>query len=107
MRWVDEALNKERDQFDGRERLIVVQGNRLILWAIMDYLNLNRLSVTDFKLPFTEDKVAELVSIAAQRLIEIVLENYPDAYPQPLFKNQSKCELLGTNLSYWLKALTK
>lgn len=27
----------EREKFDGRERLIVVPGNRLILWAIMDY----------------------------------------------------------------------
>jgi hypothetical protein len=105
MRWVDQALNQERDKVDGRERLIVVQGNRLILWAIMDYLHLNGLSVIDFKPPFTKQQVAELVSLAAKRLIEIVYENYPDAYPQPLFKNQTKCKRLGSDLSHWLKSL--
>jgi len=105
LRWVDHALSMERDKFDGRERLIVVQGNRLIVWAIMDYLQLNGLHLNDFKLPFTKKQVGELVSTASQRLIEIVFENYPEAYPQPLFKNQAKCKRIGSNLSHWLRAL--
>lgn len=107
MRWVDEALNEERNRFDGRERLIVVQGNRLILWAIMDYLKINTLNVTDFKPPFTKQQVAKLVALAAQQLIKIVFEYYPEAYPQPLFKNQSKCKHLGIDLSHWLRTIAE
>jgi len=105
MRWVDQALGNEQGKFDGRERLIVVHGNRLILWAIMNHLNLVDASVNDFNLPFSKKRVNELVELATQRLIEIVFENYPEAYPAPLFKNQSKCKVLGSDLLYWLKAL--
>jgi hypothetical protein len=104
MRWVDRALEAEREKFDGRERLIVVHGNRLILWAVMSYLDLNNVTITDFKSPFTRDQINDLVDFAAKRLIEIFYENYPEAYPQPLFKNQSKCKMLGGNLLHWLKA---
>jgi hypothetical protein len=104
MRWVDQQLELERAKFDGRERLIVVQGNRLILWAIMAYLHLNDLNIDDFKPPFSKHQVEELVIAGTQRLIEIVFENYPEAYPQPLFKNQAKCKILGSNLQYWLTA---
>ncbi len=107
MRWVDQALEVEREKFDGRERLIVVHGNRLLLWAIMNHLHMNDATVDDFKPPFTREHVNELVAIATQRLIEIVFENYPEAYPQPLFKNQSKCKTLGSNLLYWLNVLSK
>jgi len=105
MRWVDQALEIEREKCDGRERLIVVHGNRLLLWAIMSYLEMNNAPVTDFKSPFTRDQVNGLVTFATKRLIEIVYESYPEAYPQPLFKNQSKCKILGTNLLYWLQTV--
>ena len=106
MRWVDQALEAEREKFDGRERLTVVHGNRLLLWAIMNHLHMDHTTVNDFKPPFTKAQVNELVTVATQRLIEIVLDNYPDAYPQPLFKNQSKCRTLGTNLLRWLNGLS-
>ena len=99
MRWVDHALETEREKYGGRDRLIVVQGNRLILWAVMQHFRLSQAgNVDDFKVPFSRKKVSAIVSKFGANLIEIVYENYPEAYPQPLFKNQSKCRNLGANL---------
>lgn len=98
MRWVDHALESVRAGYEGRERLIVVHGNRIILWAIMRFLNLNNAPVTDFRLPFKLDEVDRLTSLAANELITAVHQHYPDAYPAPLFKNLTKCRVLGDAL---------
>lgn len=102
MRWVDQALGAAREQYDGRERLIVVHGNRLILWAIMSHLKLNKASVSDFRPPFSKDRVDGLTLLAADGLNQVVLKEYPDAYPAPLFKNQSKCKVIGSKLLDYL-----
>ena len=98
MRWTDHALGAVREKYDGRERLIVVHGNRIILWAIMSHLKLNKTNISDFRPPFSKHRVDELTLLAADRLNQVVLKEYPDAYPAPLFKNQSKCKVIGTEL---------
>jgi hypothetical protein len=102
MDWVDQALGMARDRYDGRERLIVVHGNRIILWAIMSHLKLNRANVTDFRPPFSRDQVDALTMLAAKGLNHVVLKEYPEAYPAPLFKNQSKCRVIGSKLLDYL-----
>ena len=75
-----------RDRYDGCERLIVVHGNRIILWAIMSHPKLNRANVTDFGPPFSRDQVDALTMLAAKGVNHVVLKEYPEAYPAPLFK---------------------
>lgn len=102
MRWVDQSLSAAREMYDGRERLIVVHGNRIILWAIMSHLKLNRASVSEFRPPFSRERVDALTLLAAEGLNHVVLEEYPEAYPAPLFKNQSKCKVIGSKLLGYL-----
>lgn len=86
MRWVDQALGAARERYNGRDRLIVVHGNRIILWAAMSHLKLNKASVSDFRPPFSRDRVDALTMLAAKGLNHVVLKEYPEAYPAPLFK---------------------
>jgi hypothetical protein len=64
MRWVDEALEDEREKFDGRERLTVAHGNRLILWATMNHPHMYDATVNDFQTHFTREHINELVVMA-------------------------------------------
>ncbi|MFI6576460.1 AIPR family protein [Nocardiopsis sp. NPDC050513] len=99
MREVDRALEAKREDTDGRDRLIVVHGNRLLLWAIMHFLELKKVKSThDFNLPFTTENIRTVTEIATSQLLSIVAAHYPDSYPQPLFKNQTKCRDIGNRL---------
>lgn len=105
MRSVDQALGVERALYDGRERLIIVHGNRLILWAIMSHLRLSKATVSDFHHPpFSKNRVDILTSLAAKGLNRVVMSEYPEAYAAPLFKNQSKCKIIGSKLLSYLSA---
>jgi hypothetical protein len=99
MRWVDRALEDDRTKYDGRDRLIVVHGNRLALWAVLTHLNVKGAETADaFVLPFNQEAVRKLTRQTTAHLVELVNLNYPDSYPQPLFKNQTKCRDLGDEL---------
>ncbi len=99
MRATDRALEKIRDQYDGRNRLIAVHGNRIILWAVMRHLKLAKMEKNEsFTLPIAQKDVEAAVNRTVTLLLEIVNKHYPDSYPQPLFKNQTKCRALGDSL---------
>jgi hypothetical protein len=105
MRWVDRILDSLRSEFDGRDRLVVVHGNRLILWAVMRHLGLEKVEPREgFTVPIDQDLVRSTTTAAAPHLVEIVTSDYPDAYPQPLFKNQTKCRDIGEKLLERLRA---
>ncbi|MDQ0602286.1 hypothetical protein QF037_006631 [Streptomyces canus] len=99
MRGVDRALEEQREARDGRDRLVVVHGNRLMLWAVMKHLKLQAVQGShNFTSPFTEERIRQTTFRAAELLVSLVSRHYPEAYPQPLFKNQTKCRDLGTRL---------
>lgn len=99
MRWVDRQLEAERGRYFGRDRQVLVHGNRFILWAVMQHLEIGRIGTPhDFMPPFSKEKAEEAVTRAARQLVELVAMHYPEAYPQPLFKNQNKCSHLGDML---------
>ena len=66
MRWVDQTLGVARESYDGRGRLIVVHGNRIILWSIMNHLKLRKANVSDFRPPFSKERVDALTLLAAE-----------------------------------------
>jgi hypothetical protein len=49
-----------------------------------------------------KDQVDALTMLAAKGLNHVVLKEYPEAYPAPLFKNQSKCKIIGSKLLDYL-----
>lgn len=104
MRWVDAALVALRAAYDGRDRLILVHGNRVILWAVMEHAGLRSLTSEEaFQPPLGEGHVTQLAREAARQLVSLVNADYPDSYPQPLFKNLAKCRALGEALLKGLK----
>lgn len=68
----------------------------------MNHLKLTKANVSDFRLPFSKDRVDALTLLAAEGLHQVVLKEYPEAYPSPLFKNQSKCKVIGAKLLDYL-----
>ena len=102
---MDKSLEVERGRYNDRDRLTVVHGNRLLRWAVMNYLPLPQKSSPEvFTLPFSREEVQDVVTSGTETLVRLVNELHPGAYPQPLFKNQTKCKQLGQRL---LKVLRK
>lgn len=99
LRLIDRSLESARSTLDGRDRLIAVHGNRIIAWAVMRRLGVHEPSgESGFTDIYQNGAIDALTTAAATNLVSIVGERYPDAYPQPLFKNQTKCRDLGDRL---------
>lgn len=96
MRKVDRVLDGVKAQLDTSDRTLVVHGNRFILWAVMDRIDVGSVKAeSDFTIPFDEAEIGSVTELTVQEMIKLVRENFADSYPQPLFKNQTKCRKLG------------
>lgn len=97
MRDVEEDLRALREaEFDGRDWLVSVHGNRLALWAVIQHLGVDRLRrASDFRAPFDRDLVREVTEKVGRLIVSVVGEHYADSYPQPLFRNQAKTRYVG------------
>ncbi len=105
MRRVDRRIEQRKRIVDGRDRSILVHGNRFILWSVMDHFSVRSVKPrSDFNIPFAEDAIDEAAKIALDVVSDVVNRKFPDAYPQPLFKNQTKCRDLGPDLAEVIKA---
>jgi AIPR protein len=99
LRAVDAVLKEQQAVREGRERMVAVHGNRLILHQVFRLLPRDRFD--DDRLDF------EGVRGAASRETVVVLELlagsinqiYPNAYLNSLFKNLSKCKALTDETS--------
>jgi hypothetical protein len=64
----------------------------------MAHLGVGTSKTYEFKVPFDKGLVETLAELAALHLILLVRAEHVDAYPQPLFKNGTKCSSLGEKL---------
>ena len=109
-RWVDEALDEERSKHEGRDRLVVVHGNYLVLWAVMQHVGLRRINhrkLQPFTPPVPEGDVKELTGRCARLLIALIDSGYQELFPATLFKNTNTCEAIGVQLSTGLRPAAK
>ncbi|MGY2087267.1 AIPR family protein [Nocardia gipuzkoensis] len=96
MRRVDQVLEFMKPNMSTRDRALVVHGNRFVLWAVMHQLDIKNIKAgSEFSLPFDEAQIASITQLTIENTIELVSEHFADSYPQPLFKNQTKCRTLG------------
>ena len=97
MRSVDEDLRNLRElEFDGRDWLVSVHGNRLALWAVIQHLGVDKLiGATEFSAPFDRTLLRETAEQAGRLIVSTVSQNYADSYPQPLFRNLTKTRDVG------------
>ncbi|PPJ19606.1 AIPR family protein [Nocardia nova] len=97
MRKVDQTIELVKPRLSAKDRALVVHGNRFILWAVMDRLKVRKVKAgIDFTLPFDDGEISKVTELAVNKTIELVNEHYADSYPQPLFKNQTKCRAMGS-----------
>ena len=94
LRRIDEALSSIKAGYSGRDALICTHGNRFIEWAVFRDLGMT------LGTPFgdVDKKVAAAVQSVVDRVRVEVKAMYPDSYPASLFKNASKCRILGKKL---------
>lgn len=101
MRWVDEDLRNLREsELDGRDWLVAVHGNRLVLWAVLNKLGSTKIrAATSFGGIFDRDEVRVATEELGHAVVGIVAQHFADSYPQPLFKSQTKVRTVADLLA--------
>jgi AIPR protein len=92
LRKVDEFLKNEQRKRDGKERLIAIHGNRVLL-----YLVFRALGPGIFDGEKAEADIGRVPRLAAEslaRLTNEVLTNHSSSYPGNIFKNTTKCKAI-------------
>jgi hypothetical protein len=92
LRAVESTLKKRQAKLDGRERMVAVHGNRLILHQVFKALPVDRFDDVSFDLGKAQKKATTLATGTLRKVIRVVTEKFANAYLNSLFKNQSKCE---------------
>jgi hypothetical protein len=90
-RVVDCKLDGEKSKRDGRERLICVHGNRLILHQVFRRLPVDKFDDLDYEFERVKELASEETISVLNDLITAVNQKYPNSYPANIFKNKSKC----------------
>jgi hypothetical protein len=92
LRIVDNKLSQEAKQRDGRERLIAVHSNRLILHIV--YKNLPS-SLFSSSSNLSSLQINQIENDTSNFLENVVIETndlYPNSYPANIFRNITKCQ---------------
>ncbi len=90
MKWVDAVLDAETAKKEKKERLILVHGNRFILFCVFKWIS------ESGKVPKKNHELEEFILQLISFVTEHILTGYPEAYPGNFFKNQERqAELLA------------
>ncbi|MHB8974083.1 MAG: AIPR family protein [Pirellulaceae bacterium] len=92
LRAVESILKKKQAKLEGRERMVAVHGNRLILHLVFKSLPVDRFDDLSFDSAKAQKRAARLATSTLKEVIIAVTDKFPNAYLNSLFKNQSKCE---------------
>jgi hypothetical protein len=95
IREVEQELKKEQGNRQGKERMILVHGNRLILHLVYRLLDLSAFDEPAFDIAGVTASVAGLTTKCAAAVIAQVQVLFPNAYTNSLFKNATKCKQIS------------
>jgi len=95
IREVEQTLRKEQSSRQGRDRMIIVHGNRFILHHVYRLLDLTSFDDPAFDISTIIVSLSSLITKCADTTITQVQATFPAAYPNSLFKNSSKCRWLS------------
>jgi hypothetical protein len=90
LRKVDALLKLEQSNREGKEKLIAIHGNRVLL-----YLIFTALGSSIFDGDSADGEMAKIPSLVTDRLNKLtaeILKNHPSSYPGNIFKNTTKCK---------------
>jgi AIPR protein len=91
LRFVDVTLKAIQALTDGKERLVAIHGNRLILHLVFRALGESAIADGSSDADFGT-KIPQLTTEAFQKLFAEVEKSYSSSYPASLFKNVKKCK---------------
>ncbi len=74
----------------GRERLIVIHGNRFVLFRVFSQIDLNELNDVLVYLETIKAQSEKLANECLNSIIPQINSLYPDSYPGNIFKNQDR-----------------
>lgn len=97
-RIVDSVLENEKSTREGRERLICVHGNRLILHKVFRRLPIDKFDDPDIDFEIIKESASEETTLILNELIKAVEKRYSKSYPANIFKNKTKCSELAADL---------
>lgn len=95
LREFEQEIKKDQASRQGRDRMIVVHGNRFILHHVYRLLDLSLLDEAVFNMTSVTAAVAELTTQCANQAIKHVQAMFPAAYTNSLFKNTAKCRQIS------------
>lgn len=94
-REVESSLKKEQSSRQGRDRMILVHGNRFILHHVYRLLDLRRLDELNSDATELLSSVPKITRKCTAELIKQVQTDYSFAYTNSRFKNATKCKRIS------------
>jgi hypothetical protein len=97
LRGIDVFLKDAQANKEGKERLVAVHGNRLLLFLVF-----RKLPSSVFDLDNADTEMTKVPDFAADRLSRLtaeILKNYSASYPGQLFKNITKCKAIASAIA--------
>lgn len=93
-RAADSCLKKEQDARVGRERMVAVHGNRIVLHHVCRILGVDNLDDPDVDFSSMKTRAETITSSVLGSLFKHAEAEFPGAYTNSLFKNANKCRTL-------------
>ena len=97
LRRVDSFLKNAAAAKEGKERLVAIHGNRLLLHLVFRALGENIFGADNADAEMA--KIAKIAEESLDTLTAQILLNYSSSYPGQLFKNITKCKLIVTAIA--------
>lgn len=97
LRNVDALLKSEQRKRGGKERLVAVHGNRVLL-----YLVFRNIPQTVFEMDNADGEMKRIPALATDQLDKMTAEiskNHSTSYPGNIFKSLSKCKAIVSEIS--------
>jgi hypothetical protein len=99
LRIVDSALKKEQETRSGRERMVAVHGNRIILHQVCRIIGVENLDEPHDDFDKVKASAQALTPGVLDSLFKYVEAEFPGAYTNSLFKNATKCKTLTERMA--------
>lgn len=91
LRIIDDAVASTRQGLDGRSSLIGVHGNRLIAHLAYQVIGPAVMSGGEPQFRSALDALPQAVNEIYDKVVDVVMNDFPDNYLASLFKNASRC----------------
>lgn len=99
VRKIESFLLRKKAELDGKERLVVVHGNRFIEYRILQMTkNKEGFNNSIMKIEEIMEGFIQEVNRLIPKITEIVNQQFPESYPANIFKNATKCKVINESI---------